>query len=52
MVMASRNAWQTGRAVARITALVMTPGMVVDPGDDLHFAAVSEERAGGDLQLP
>ena len=28
------------------------PGMVIDPGDDLALAAVSQEQARGDIQLP
>ena len=28
------------------------PGMVIDPGDDLHLGAVGQECAGGHVQLP
>ena len=28
------------------------PGMIIDPGDDLHLTAVSQERARGDVHLP
>jgi hypothetical protein len=28
------------------------PGMITDPGDDLHFRAGNQERAGRHVQLP
>jgi hypothetical protein len=28
------------------------PGMVIDPGHDLHLGTVGEERAGGHIELP
>jgi hypothetical protein len=28
------------------------PGVVIGPGDDLAFAAIGQEQAGGDIELP
>ncbi len=28
------------------------PGMIIDPGHDLHLGATGEKRAGGHIQLP
>jgi hypothetical protein len=47
-----RQAHRTGSSPHDRLGEHAEPGMIIDPGHDLHLGAVDEKRAGGHIQLP